>query len=237
MKRILSLARKRELLKKIIIAIDGHSSCGKSTLAKTLASSLNYLYIDSGAMYRAVTLYFLRKGIKVEETERVKKALTEISIRFNAQNQAMLNGENVEQEIRKMPVSRYVSEVAAVPEVRRYLVAQQQEMGPDKGIVMDGRDIGTVVFPDAELKIFLTASLEERCRRRYQELMAKGVDTTAEAVRQNLEHRDTIDSNRDDSPLRQAEDAVVIDNTRLTREEQFARALELAKAAIEKNYD
>jgi cytidylate kinase len=219
-------------LKRIIIAIDGYSSCGKSTLAKELAAKLRYIYIDSGAMYRAVTLFLLRAGIKVEETEKVNQALQQINIRFNDANRTILNGEDVEKEIRKMKVSSYVSEVAAVPEVRRALVSQQQEMGQGKGIVMDGRDIGTVVFPDAELKIFLTASQEERTRRRYEELRQKGLQITTQQVRDNLQHRDHIDSTREDSPLRKAEDAVIIDNTHLTREAQLQQVYELAQAAI-----
>lgn len=219
-------------MKRIIIAIDGYSSCGKSTLAKELAAKLRYIYIDSGAMYRAVTLFLLRAGIKVEETEKVNQALQQINIRFNDANRTILNGEDVEKEIRKMKVSSYVSEVAAVPEVRRALVSQQQEMGQGKGIVMDGRDIGTVVFPDAELKIFLTASQEERTRRRYEELRQKGLQITTQQVRDNLQHRDHIDSTREDSPLRKAEDAVIIDNTHLTREAQLQQVYELAQAAI-----
>ncbi|MCG8330145.1 MAG: (d)CMP kinase [Chitinophagales bacterium] len=219
-------------MKKIIIAIDGYSSCGKSTLAKALAAALQYTYIDSGAMYRAVTLYFLQKNIKVENMEQVTMALKEIEIRFDHNNHTLLNGENVEELIRQMHVSNYVSEVAAVTEVRRALVAQQQAMGIHKGIVMDGRDIGTVVFPDAALKLFLTASLEVRAERRYMELLSKGQNTDLEAVKANLQHRDHIDSNRADSPLMQATDAIVIDNTNISREEQFELAMNLAQKAI-----
>jgi cytidylate kinase len=220
-------------LKKITIAIDGHSSCGKSTLAKELASKLGYIYIDSGAMYRATTLYFLQQGIRVEEKSKIAPALSAINIRFNEQNQTLLNGRNVEKEIRQMSVSEYVSEVAAVPAVRKAMVAQQRLLGKQKGIVMDGRDIGTVVFPDAELKIFLTASLEERTRRRFTELQAKGnTAVSVEQVTQNLQHRDHIDSTREDSPLKQADDAIVIDNTHLDRETQLAKALHLAQSVI-----
>jgi len=216
---------------RIIIAIDGHSSCGKSTLAKQLAQELGYTYIDSGAMYRAVTLHLLRHQIKADEQQRISHALPQIEIRFNARNETLLNGENVEQAIRQMEVSQYVSEVAAVPEVRRAMVEQQQQMGENKAIVMDGRDIGTVVFPEAELKIFLTASPEIRAERRFKELQDKGQDSSIEEVNANLRHRDHIDSTRADSPLRQAADAVIIDNSRLNRDQQLARALELARQA------
>lgn len=182
-------------------------------------------------MYRAVTLYFLRHGIAVEDAQRVKSALGEIQIRFDLANRTLLNGELVESEIREMRVSNYVSEVAAVPEVRRAMVAQQQEMGSEKGIVMDGRDIGTVVFPRAELKIFLTAAAQIRTKRRYDELQAKGVPATLEDIAQNLQHRDHIDSTREDSPLRKAADAVVIDNTSLDRDAQLQQAIALARQA------
>lgn len=216
-------------MEKIIIAVDGYSSCGKSTLARSLAEKLGYTYIDSGAMYRAVTLYFLRNGILAGEEET---ALRNISLRFSRPaNHTILNGEDVEEEIRQMYVSNQVSQVSAIPAVRRAMVRQQQEMGKEKGIVMDGRDIGTVVFPDAELKIFLTATPEVRTRRRYDELRAKGINTSMEEVRANLLKRDHIDSTREDSPLRQADDAAVIDNTRLTRDQQLQKALELARAA------
>jgi cytidylate kinase len=218
-------------VKKIIIAIDGYSSCGKSTLAKSLASHLGYTYLDSGAMYRAVTLFLLEHGIKVEDHDRVQAALQDINIRFAENNHTLLNGRDVEREIRQMSVSNYVSEVAAVPEVRRAMVSQQQQMGEERGIVMDGRDIGTVVFPKAELKIFLTADPEIRARRRYDELAQKGQEATLEAVKANLTHRDHIDSTREDSPLRQAADAVIIDNTLLNREEQLERAIFLARQA------
>ncbi len=216
---------------KITIAIDGHSSCGKSTLAKELAARLGYTYIDSGAMYRAVTLYFLREEVGLDDDERIRQALADIDIRFSEHKHTILNGEDVEQEIRKMHVSNYVSQVSALPAVRRAMVRLQQQMGAGKGIVMDGRDIGTVVFPDAELKIFLTASLEVRAQRRYDELQEKGISASMEAVTENLLHRDHIDSNREDSPLHQADDAIVIDNTHLNQKEQLRQALKLASHA------
>lgn len=222
-------------MKKITIAIDGHSSCGKSTLAKSLAAELGYIYVDSGAMYRAVTLYFLREGIRFEDLEAVRQTLPEIQIIFKNSdkgNRTFLNGEDAEEAIRGMEVSRNVSPVAAIPEVRRAMVAQQQELGRQKGIVMDGRDIGTVVFPQAELKIFLTASLEERTLRRYRELRAKGMELDRSEVRENLQMRDQIDSTRADSPLEQAEDAVVIDNTNLSPREQLSMALALARERL-----
>ena len=189
------------------------------------------MYIDSGAMYRAVTLFFLRHQISLQDEEQVRKALNEINISFNAQNHTILNGEDVESEIRRMSVSNYVSQVSAIPIVRRAMVRQQQAMGRGKGIVMDGRDIGTVVFPEAELKIFLTADPEIRVQRRFDELKNKGIKSSLEEVRQNLRHRDHIDSTREDSPLLQAPDAVVIDNSNMAREEQLEYALELARSA------
>ena len=221
-------------VKKIIIAVDGFSSCGKSTLAKDLASKLGYAYIDSGAMYRAVTLYFLENGIDPDDPEAVDDALKRIEIRFlrmNGENHTFLNGRDVESDIRQMRVSAQVSKVSTVSAVRRAMVRQQQAMGAEKGIVMDGRDIGTVVFPQAELKLFMTADPDERTRRRYAELQARGVNISPEEVKANLLHRDQIDSTRADSPLRQADGAIVIDSTHLTREEQLARALALAIAA------
>lgn len=216
-------------MKKITIAVDGYSSCGKSTLARGLAEKLGYTYIDSGAMYRAVTLYFLRHQLRMDSGIEVAEALRNISIRFNPQNNhTMLNGEDVEGEIRLMHVSSMVSQVSAIPAVRRAMVRLQQEMGREKGIVMDGRDIGTVVFPEAELKIFLTADAEVRARRRYDELMARNQPAGFETVRANLSQRDLIDSTREDSPLKQAADAIVIDNTHLTIEEQLQRAMRLA---------
>lgn len=218
-------------MKKINIAIDGFSSCGKSTLAKAMAARLHYIYVDSGAMYRAVTLHFLDREVALEDETAVKEALDDVHIRFERRPDGLytcLNGKVVESEIRDMRVSRMVSPVAAISRVRRAMVRQQQQMGVEKGVVMDGRDIGTVVFPDAELKIFLTADPEERARRRYTELKAKGNTVSMEEVRENLAERDRIDSNRADSPLRQAEDAVVIDNTYLSPDQQLQLALDLA---------
>ena len=220
------------LVKNIIIAVDGHSSCGKSTLARDLAAALRYTYIDSGAMYRAVTLYFMQQSIDLQDEAAVGAALEEIDIRFApGTNHTLLNGRDVEHAIRDRSVSGFVSQVAAVSAVRSALVRQQQRMGSGKALVMDGRDIGTVVFPAAELKIFLTAELEVRVQRRYAELCAKGMEATRAAVRENLLMRDHIDSTREDSPLRQADDAVVIDNSRLSRAEQLQKALELAEQA------
>jgi len=212
---------------KIIIAIDGFSSCGKSTLAKQLAKQLGYRFIDTGAMYRAVALYLLRNQIDIHHPELVAQALPYIQINFTYDaetqtQQTLLNGENVEQEIRINPrVASVVSDVSAISEVRRFLVKQQQEMGKEKGIVMDGRDIGTVVFPEAELKIFVTAQPEIRAQRRLDELKSKGQNTTAEEVLANLEKRDRIDSTRADSPLKKAADAIELDNSHLSREQQF----------------
>jgi cytidylate kinase len=224
-------------MKKIIITIDGWSSCGKSTLAKQLAKALGYIYVDSGAMYRAITLYFLRNHIDWTDREAVKRALADISLEFiynpNSESSEMyLNGENVEYVIRDLVVAEKVSEVAAIKEVRKYAVAQQQKMGKNRGIVMDGRDIGTVVFPDAELKIFMTADNAVRVERRFEELYEKNPNITLEEVKANLELRDYIDSHREISPLRQAEDAVLLDNTNLTEKEQFHRALKLAQDHI-----
>lgn len=215
-------------MKKITIAIDGYSSCGKSTMAKDLAREIGYIYIDSGAMYRAVTLYCLENGLFTPEgidTYCLEAELPNIRISFklNPETQrpmTYLNGENVEDSIRTMEVSSHVSPVAALPFVREALVKQQQEMGQAKGIVMDGRDIGTVVFPDAELKIFVTASAEIRAQRRYDELKAKGQEASFEEILQNVKERDYIDQNRPVSPLRQAEDAILLDNSHLTIEEQ-----------------
>ncbi len=222
-------------MKKIIIAIDGFSSCGKSTLAKALAKALNYGFVDSGAMYRAVTLYLIENGISVHDLSAVQQALSSIQIRFQAGpsgNRTYLNGRDVEDPIRSMEVSELVSPVAAITIVRRAMVQQQQEMGKEKGIVMDGRDIGTVVFPDAELKIFVTADPEVRAQRRFLELQQKGQAVPLAEVKKNLEERDHIDSTRADSPLRQAEDALVLDNTKLNQEEQLQVALDWAKERI-----
>lgn len=219
-------------MKKIIVTIDGWSSCGKSTLAKQLAKELGYIYVDSGAMYRAITLYFLRNHIDWTNTEEVKEALQNISLEFifnpaSEKSEMHLNGENVEYVIRDLVVAEKVSEVAAIKEVREFAVAQQQQMGKGKGIVMDGRDIGTVVFPNAELKLFMTADNAVRVERRFKELYEKNPNITLEEVKANLEMRDYIDSNREISPLRKADDAIIIDNTNLTPAEQFKKALKL----------
>ncbi len=217
-------------MKRIIIAIDGYSSCGKSTLAKALAKSLHYAYVDTGAMYRAVTLFFLDNNVDINDHAEIEDALKHIEIHFERTktgNHTFLNGVDVEKEIRTMRIADMVSPVSTISEVRRFLVAQQKKMGARKGIVMDGRDIGTVVFPDAELKIFLTADTDIRTQRRYAELLAKGQTVDYHAVKRNLMERDMIDSNRADSPLRQAQDAVLIDNSNLTPEEVMEKVLDL----------
>ncbi len=218
------------MAKKIIITIDGWSSCGKSTLAKQLAKELGYVYVDSGAMYRAITLYFLRNNIDLAEKKEVKEALKSISLEFvfnlkSNNSEIYLNGENVEYLIRDLIIAERVSDVAAIKEVRELAVAQQQQMGKKKGIVMDGRDIGTVVFPKAELKIFMTADNAVRVQRRFKELYEKNPNVTIEEVKDNLEMRDYIDSHREVSPLRKANDAIELDNTNLTEKEQFNKAL------------
>jgi len=223
-------------MKRIIVAIDGHSSCGKSTLAKALAKTLHYAYLDSGAMYRAVTLYFLDENVDYENPDAVAEALKHIEIHFErieGQNRTFLNGRDVERDIREMRVSEHVSPVSTISAVRRAMVAQQQAMGTRRGIVADGRDIGTVVFPDAELKIFLTADADVRTSRRHLELAAKGIDAEWNDIYNNLVERDRIDSGRADSPLRQADDAVVIDNTLLSEEQQLEKALTLAKERMQ----
>lgn len=219
---------------KIIITIDGWSSCGKSTLARQLAKELGYVYIDSGAMYRAITLYFLRNHIDWSNIASVKEALKDINIEFiyspkSEISETHLNGENVEYVIRDLVVAEKVSEVAAIKEVRDFAVALQKAMGKKKGIVMDGRDIGTVVFPNAELKIFMTADNEVRVERRFKELYEKNPNITIEEVKTNLEMRDYIDSHRTTSPLRQAADALVLDNSNLTMKEQLEIALKWVK--------
>jgi len=223
--------------KKIIIAIDGWSSCGKSTLAKELAKELGYLYVDSGAMYRAITLYFLRNHVDWTDKNEVKKALKEISLEFiynekSQQSEMHLNGENVEYVIRDLVVAEKVSDVAAIKEVRKFAVEQQQLMGKKKGVIMDGRDIGTVVFPKAELKIFLTADNAVRVERRFKELFEKNPNVTIEEIKANLEMRDYIDSNREESPLRKADDAILVDNTNLTARETIQKVEKLAKRII-----
>ena len=226
--------------KKITIAIDGFSSTGKSTLAKQLAKALGYVYVDTGAMYRAIAYFSMQKGyIKTDYLD--KQSLVEslpniqLQFQFNAElgfAEMYLNGENVEKKIRTIEVSSFVSKVAEIPEVRAKLVEQQQEMGKNKGIVMDGRDIGTVVFPDAELKIYMTASAQTRAQRRYDELIQKGDKVTFEEVLQNVEERDYIDTHRSNSPLVKANDAIEIDNSNLNREEQFELVLKLVQDKI-----
>jgi cytidylate kinase len=222
-------------MQKIIIAIDGFSSCGKSTLAKRLARKFNYLYIDSGAMYRAITLYFLRNHIDWSKTEQVQGALENIELDFlynpqTQQTEILLNDENVEYVIRDMVVAEKVSEIAAIKEVREYAVAAQRRLGNDKGIVMDGRDIGTTVFPDAEVKFYLVADNGVRVQRRFKELYEKNPYVTIEEVKNNLEMRDYIDSHREISPLKKADDAIVMDNSDLTKDEFFALAVENIKS-------
>ena len=216
-------------MKKITIAIDGHSSCGKSTMAKDLAREVGYVYVDTGAMYRSVTLYALRHNLFNEDgsvkTTELEQQMSQINIsfKFNAETgrpDTYLNNECVEKEIRSLEVSNHVSPIAAVPFVRTAMVAQQQQMGKDKGVVMDGRDIGTTVFPDAELKIFVTASAQVRAQRRYDELKAKGMPADFDDILKNVEERDYIDSHREVSPLRKADDAIELDNSNMTIPEQ-----------------
>lgn len=227
------------MAKKIIITIDGWSSCGKSTLAKQLAKKLGYAYIDSGAMYRAITLYFLRNHIDWTDEKEVAEALTHIHLHFehnenSGQSEIFLNEENVEYVIRDLVIAEKVSDVAAIAAVRSFAVAQQQKMGTKKAIVMDGRDIGTTVFPKAELKIFMTADIATRVERRFKEMFAKNPNITIEEVKDNLEMRDYIDSNREVSPLKKADDAILLDNTHITMEEQLDFALKLVKELKQK---
>lgn len=236
-------------MKKIVVAIDGHSSCGKSTMAKWLAREVGYIYVDTGAMYRMVTLYALNHGfitLDPDDADKccideagLKDAMKDVNISFRLDPEtnlplACLNGEIVEKEIRGMVVSNYVSPIAALPFVREKLTVEQQAMGKEKGIVMDGRDIGTAVFPDAELKVFVTASAEVRAQRRFDELKEKGQTDglTLDAVLKNVEERDYIDSHREMNPLRQAEDAVVLDNSSMTKDEQNAFLLELVNRTL-----
>ncbi|HRG26908.1 MAG TPA: (d)CMP kinase [Chitinophagales bacterium] len=223
-------------MKKILIAIDGYAACGKSTLAKQLASHLHYLFLDTGAMYRAVTLYLLDNHINWLNNKLLNDVLDNISITFqrneNGKIHCLLNGDDVEEEIRSMRVSNKVSEVAAVSAVRKFLVQQQQIIGKEKGIVMDGRDIGTVVFPHAELKLFVTADMETRVQRRLLELQSNNIQVSEDDIRNNLIKRDHEETTRADSPLIKAADAIVIDNTNLTPEEQFKIALNLAEKII-----
>ena len=218
-------------MKKITIAIDGHSSCGKSTMAKELARQLGYIYVDTGAMYRAVTLFVMRNGLFLDngevDTVRLQTMMNEVNVSFKYNEAAgcpdtYLNGECVEKVIRSIEVSGHVSKVAAIPFVREAMVEQQRRMGAEKGVVMDGRDIGTTVFPDAELKVFVTASARVRAQRRYDELQAKGMPADFDEILRNVEDRDNLDSHREVSPLRQAPDAVLLDNSEMTIEEQNA---------------
>ena len=217
-------------MKKIIVAIDGHSSCGKSTMAKSLAAQVGYIYVDTGAMYRAVTLFAMRQGLfdaqGQPDAARLEALVPEIEVSFRLDPDThlplvCLNGEVVEEEVRTLEVSSHVSAIAALPFVREALTRQQQRMGEEKGIVMDGRDIGTVVFPQAELKVFVTASAEVRAQRRFLELTAKGQTVAFEDILRNVQERDYIDSHREVAPLRQADDALVLDNSEMTREEQM----------------
>lgn len=223
---------------KIIVTIDGLSSCGKSTLAKQLAKKLGYIYIDSGAMYRAITLYFLRNNIDPKNENEIRNALDNISIDFSVnphfeQSEIFLNGENVEYIIRDLVIAEKVSEVAAIKAVRSFAVAAQQKLGKEKGIVMDGRDIGTTVFPEAEVKIFMTADETVRVERRFTEMFEKNPNISPEEVKTNIAMRDYIDSNREISPLRKADDAIELDNTNLSEEAQLAIALNLVKSQLE----
>lgn len=219
-------------MEKIVITIDGWSSCGKSTLAKQMAKELGYVYIDSGAMYRAITLYFLREHIDWADTAKVNAALNNIILQFHCnknsgETEIFLNDENVEYLIRDLVIAEKVSDVAAIKEVRTFAVTAQQKMGENKGIVMDGRDIGTTVFPNAALKIFMTADISVRVERRFKEMFEKNPNITIDDVKNNLEMRDYIDSNREVSPLRKAEDAIVLDNTNISMDEQLKFALNL----------
>ncbi|MBU6176633.1 MAG: hypothetical protein RL555_680 [Bacteroidota bacterium] len=223
---------------KIIITLDGWSSCGKSTLAKALARALGYVFVDSGAMYRAITLFFIRNQVNIADPVAVEKALGAVQLQFifnpaRGASDILLNGENVEALIREMTVASRVSEVAALARVRQFAVQQQQRLGKEKGIVMDGRDIGTVVFPQAELKIFMTADKDIRVQRRLKELQAANPSITADLVRENLEQRDHLDATRSESPLRQAEDARVLDNSNLSPAQQFEIAMAWAQEAID----
>ncbi len=231
-------------MQKITIAIDGFSSTGKSTVAKQLAKHLGYIYVDSGAMYRAVTYYAMKYGFidsKQFNVVGLVSKLHDVVVYFKLKEttgiaDVYLNGENIENAIRTLEVSNFVSQVAAIPEVRYQLVKQQQKMGSEKGVVMDGRDIGTVVFPEAELKLFMTASAETRATRRFDELINRGDNVTFNDVLHNIQERDYIDSNREDSPLLKADDAIEIDNSNLTRDAQFQKIVKLAEIAIQENH-
>lgn len=222
--------------KPFIIAIDGFSSCGKSTLAKQIAKELDYIFVDTGAMYRATALFFIRSEVNLNDVSQINDALEAMTISFkniDGNNVTFLNGENVESEIRSLEVSGMVSEVAAIPAVRRKMVALQRNMTDADGVVMDGRDIGTVVFPDADVKFFVTADPLIRAQRRYNEMVAKEEHPDIQEIISNLAHRDHIDSTRDDSPLRQAEDAILLDNTTLTKDEQFELALSFIRQKMD----
>lgn len=231
---------RKKTMKKITIAIDGFSSTGKSTVAKRLAKALGYVYVDTGAMYRAVTLYAMQNDLISDDAfdkEGLNSHLDKVKVNFKFNEnlgfaEVYLNGTNVEQEVRNMEVSQYVSQVATVSEVRQRLVKQQQAFGKDNGVVMDGRDIGTVVFPDAELKLFMTASAEKRAQRRYDELLERGDEVSYEAVLENVQSRDLVDSTRKDSPLVKAEDAIRVDNSNMTLDEQFEFILKLSEEKI-----
>lgn len=231
------------LMSKINIAIDGHSSCGKSTMAKVLARRIGYTYIDTGAMYRGVTLWALRHNLIADDkidTEQLEAHLSEITLRFDTtqgQNRLLLCGEDVEEEIRGMRVSAHVSPIAALPTVRAFLVKQQQEMALSKGVVMDGRDVGTVVLPDAELKVFVTAAAEVRAQRRFDELTSQGIQVTYDEVLENVQTRDRIDSTRAVGPLKQADDALLLDNSHLTREEQNEILYQMYLARTQTSHD
>ena len=228
-KKILETKCTFALMDNIVVAIDGYSSCGKSTLAKALAKKLHFVYIDSGAMYRAVTLYFIRNNVDLNNLAAVEKALSEVHLNFHSrdyQTHITLNDEEVSEEIRQMPVSEQVSSVSAIRSVRREMVKQQQRMGRSKNIIMDGRDIGTAVFPDAQIKIFMTADPNIRAERRYRELTTNGETVSLEEVFENLAHRDYQDTTRKESPLVRAQDAIILDNTEMSEEEQLGFALE-----------
>lgn len=218
-----------------MVAIDGYSSCGKSTLAKALAKKLHFVYVDSGAMYRAVTLYFLRNNTDLKNHDLIIDALEHIELNFHSrdyQSHILLNGEEVSDEIRQMPVSENVSSIASIKEVRKAMVRKQQKMGKSKNLIMDGRDIGTTVFPDAQVKLFMTADPKIRAERRYNELLAKGEEVSLEEIFDNLAHRDFLDTTREESPLVRADDAIILDNTNLTEEQQLDFAIEKVRQFI-----
>lgn len=220
----------------ITIAVDGYSSCGKSTVAKQLALYFKYIYVDTGAMYRSVSLYFLRNNIDINYAEEIAEALEQINIDFrfvNDQQIVHLNGEPVEKYIRKADINAIVSDVAKISAVRKKLVKLQRTMGKGESIVMDGRDIGTVVFPNANLKFFITSDIDVRVQRRFDELQSKNIDSTKSEIKENLQMRDFIDSTREDSPLRKADDAILIDNTNLTKDEQLNKLINIVKSFIQ----